>query len=84
MVSNSERQKKFRERKKEKGFKEFHIFLSLEQVDLCKVCYEKSLDSGDSFKEFLMRSLVKGVVFQANSGSGKRIRNNGGCYSVTK
>ncbi len=83
MTSSAERQKRLREKRRAAGIKEVKIALSVEDLKLCRECYERAFDPGNSFTEFLRRSLVRGVVFVANSGSGRRLKKQNGRYAVT-
>lgn len=48
------------------------------------MCYSKAFDPGNNYKAFLKKALVRGVVFVANSGAGKRMKKQNGRYAVTQ
>jgi len=84
MNNNTAKQKRFRDRQKERGMVEVKTFVSQDELDLLRQCYDDACHPGNSFKEFLRKVLVRGAVFVCNSGAGHRLKKTTTGYSLTR
>lgn len=81
---NRKKQQDRRNRLRARGGKLEQVYLEAGDHDLLKMCYEAANDPGNSFESFKRTALIRGAVFVANTGKGKRIKKIDGRYIVTE
>ena len=75
MTSNAEKQRRHREkRSKELGLVEVKVYITESEKVALSEHFKDSYDGGNSLKDFYRKSLVRGGVFVANAGKGRRYK----------
>ncbi len=74
MTSNALKQKRHRESRKALGLIEVKVYITESEKVALSEQFKDSYDGGNSLKDFYRKSLVRGGVFVANAGKGRRYK----------